>query len=46
MGGLTWPDGRSLLDQPIALIEAFGIIAEIKNHFAKRNEGADASHRR
>lgn len=26
MGGVVWPDGRGLLDQPVKLIQAFNVI--------------------
>lgn len=25
-GNITWPDGRALLDQPVKLVAAFGVI--------------------
>jgi hypothetical protein len=28
MAGRVWPDGRAYLDQPMILIEAFGVIAK------------------
>lgn len=36
-GGLAmeWPDGRSLLDQPVKLVRAFGVIGATLERFKK-----------
>jgi hypothetical protein len=35
MDGIRWPDGGALLDQPVKLIEAFGIVGEALKRFKK-----------
>jgi hypothetical protein len=33
MAGIVWPDGGALLDQPCALVSAFGTIAAALHKF-------------
>lgn len=37
MGGITWPDGKALLDQPVQLVQAFGIIGHVKAKLRKKS---------
>ncbi len=30
MSGMSYPDGRALLDQPLVLLDAFAVIGEAK----------------
>jgi hypothetical protein len=32
---VNWPDGRALLDQPVQLIKAFNIIADVEERLRK-----------
>lgn len=35
MAGFVYPDGRSLLDQPVLLLDAFAVIADQKARVRK-----------
>jgi hypothetical protein len=36
LGGITWPDGGPILNQPVKLVDAFGVIAGALERFKKR----------
>lgn len=36
MGAPVWPDGGSLLDQPVKLVQAFGVIRALCPYYEKR----------
>ena len=36
MAGIVWPDGGALLDQPAALVTAFGVIAGALHRYSKK----------
>ncbi len=38
MNGVTWPDGRSLLEQPVKLLYAFEVIGMIYSKVNKPKE--------
>ncbi len=39
MSGMTYPDGGSVLDQPVLLLQAFAIIADAKAKMRKASAG-------
>ena len=36
LGGMTWPDGGSMLDQPVKLVEAFDVIGATLERYKRR----------
>jgi hypothetical protein len=36
LGGVTWPDGGSTLDQPVKLVEAFNVIAVTLDRYKRK----------
>lgn len=38
MSGYTYPDGGSVLDQPLLLLDAFSVIANAKADLKKRSD--------
>ncbi len=42
MSGVVWPDGGCVLDQPVALIEAFGVVGVALNAARDRARKADS----
>lgn len=39
MAGVTWPDGKPLIDQPVRLREAFAIIGSVEAKCQKKGKG-------
>jgi hypothetical protein len=36
-GGVSWPDGRPLIDQPMRLILAFNVVFDCEAKFRKKD---------
>lgn len=39
LGGVQWPDGKPLLDQPVKLVRGFGVIASTLQRYESKRSG-------